>query len=116
MQDIHIDVVLDPADVDDPCKHFVVEITPRWKFLKGWTLDEALDFKDKWVRFRGWMFFDRYHLKEARNTRDSASFRCYGPAGPFTCNGPGSSDIWRATAWEIHPVTSFEVLSGPPSE
>ena len=22
--------------------------------------------------------------------------------------------VWRATAWEVHPASSYEVLSGPP--
>ncbi len=116
-QDIHIDVVTNPDVLDGAnpeCKKFVVEITPRWKKLKGWTLSAIKNqLEGKWVKFRGWMFFDRFHIKESLNTRNSNSFRCRGFAGPFTCGGPSTSDVWRATAWEIHPVTSFEVVPTP---
>lgn len=113
-QDIHIDVVASPtvANGSNPeCKSFVVEITPRWKKLKGWTLAKAKKLEGKWVKFRGWMFFDRFHLKESFNTRNSTAFTCKGPTGRFTCGG--QKDIWRASAWEIHPVTSFEVVPAP---
>jgi hypothetical protein len=44
------------------------------------------------VRFKGWLLFDREHADEAENTK------------------PGRAANWRATAWEIHPVTTIEVL------
>jgi hypothetical protein len=116
-QDIHIDVVANSGVVDGTnpdCKTFIVEITPRWKKLKGWTLSSIKNqIEGKWVKFRGWMMFDRFHIKESFNTRNSTAFRCRGFKGPFTCGGPSASDVWRATAWEIHPVTSFEVVPAP---
>ncbi len=46
----------------------------------------------KKVRVTGWMFFDSDHNTEAENTN------------------PGGPKNWRATSWEVHPVTGFEVI------
>jgi hypothetical protein len=50
----------------------------------------------KWVEFTGWLMFDTMHVDGAENTN------------------PGDPMNWRATCWEIHPVTSFKVLANPP--
>ena len=76
----------------------VVEVTPRgriWATEWGWdweaaTLKEAL--VGRRCRFEGWLLFDREHADESENT------------------APGARGNWRATAWELHPVTSVEVL------
>jgi hypothetical protein len=52
--------------------------------------------KGKWVEFTGWMLFDSMHMDGAENTN------------------PGGDKNWRATCWEIHPVTSFKVLDEAP--
>lgn len=117
--DFHINLVADPAiatSANYECQRVIVEITPRWQFLKGWThakLKAAM--VGKWVSFRGWLFFDRTHLNESFNTRDSNSPRCGGTKGSFACGGPFNKRIWRATAWEIHPVTDFQVLPARPA-
>ena len=49
-------------------------------------------FVGRRVRVAGWLMFDHEHADEAENTR------------------PGERDNWRATAWEIHPVTAIAVL------
>jgi hypothetical protein len=41
--------------------------------------------------------FDFEHVHEAENTN------------------PGGVRNWRATCWEIHPVTGFKILGGPPA-
>jgi hypothetical protein len=41
------------------------------------------------------MFFDDEHDDEAQNT------------------APNSTNKWRATAWEIHPVTTIQVVPCP---
>jgi hypothetical protein len=80
----------------------IVEVTPRLrKQMKDQDVDwstAALKSKleGKWVEFTGWMLFDTAHVKEAENTQ------------------PGGAHNWRATCWEVHPVTSFKVLGGPP--
>ena len=45
--------------------------------------------------FRGWLFFDSEHTNAAENTN------------------PGNASNWRATAWELHPVTSFSIVPKP---
>jgi hypothetical protein len=45
-----------------------------------------------WVRFEGWLFYDTQHESEAENA------------------APGRANNWRATAWELHPVTRIEVI------
>lgn len=92
LADAHIDLVADPND-ERGIKRVVVEITPwlREKMRhqgKDWstrTLKRKLE--GKWVKVRGWLFFDDVHADEAENT------------------APGRQNNWRATAWEIHPVT-----------
>jgi hypothetical protein len=49
----------------------------------------------RWIRIRGWMLFDVEHQSQSENT------------------APGRERNWRATAWEIHPVTSIEVVQRP---
>ena len=56
----------------------------------------AQDASEQMGQIRGWLFLDQIHADEAENTT------------------PGRKKNWRATAWELHPVTSIEVLAGPP--
>ncbi len=51
----------------------------------------SVEAPGRWVKVRSWMLFDVEHLNEAENT------------------APGRGN-WRATAWEIHPVASVEVV------
>jgi hypothetical protein len=44
------------------------------------------------VRFEGWLMFDEEHRDESEHSN------------------PGQAGNWRATAWEIHPVTMFKVV------
>jgi hypothetical protein len=76
----------------------VVEVTPRGRArarAKGldWSA-EALrrELVGRRCRFEGWLLFDREHADESENT------------------APGAHGNWRATAWELHPVTAVEVL------
>jgi len=95
-RDIHIDVAL---RTDAPPKeHVIVEITPR---LERWAAANGLDWSaetlqrtlvGKWVRFEGWLYYDSAHAKESSNTFKEGS------------------DMWRGTAWEIHPVTKVEIV------
>jgi len=98
-RDTHIEISL---RMDDPeAQRVIVEVTPRWRAVESdhgddWktsTLQAALIGKH--VRFRGWLLYDKEHEGQAENT------------------APGKSGNWRATVWEIHPVTSFEILSSP---
>ena len=95
-RDVHINVALRPDAPEN--EQLIVEVTPhleRWAAANGldWsaeTLERSL--VGKWVRFEGWLFYDSGHAKESANTFKEGS------------------DLWRATAWEIHPVTRIEIL------
>jgi hypothetical protein len=96
-RDTHIVLVLDKKD-KDLRRTVIAEVTPRWREemrTRGvdWSTDALKKtLKGKWVRIRGWMLYDWHYTEEAENTN------------------PGGKENWRATAWEIHPVISIEVL------
>lgn len=100
-RDTHIELVLDPMSAAQN-ERMVVEVTPRWraKMAAGgidWSTRALRDhLLGRWVRVTGWMFFDAEHKGESENT------------------APGRPRNWRATAWEIHPVTAIDVLQGKP--
>lgn len=106
LQDIHINVVSDPKDAGKGPRTLIVEITPREQFLhKQWTLAWAQqNLTHKWVRFSGWMLFDGMHSAESEHTK----------AKPQQCGSIKVHEIWRATAWEIHPVTDLQILPNKP--
>ena len=95
-RDTHIEISVRPHDPES--ERVIVEITPRWRSAMA---AHGLDWSTNalrarlvghLVRFRGWLLYDAEHQNEAENT------------------SPGNPKDWRATVWEIHPVTSFEVL------
>ena len=102
-RDTHIELTLDPLH-DAEMKHVIVEVTPQWRkamAAKGmdWgtsTLHTKL--KGRWVKFTGWLFYDEEHTNAAENTH------------------PGGAHNWRATVWEIHPITDIQVLASKPHE
>ncbi len=52
-------------------------------------------FLGRRVKIKGWLFFDIAHKDASENTN------------------PGRTKNWRATAWELHPVTSITIVHGP---
>ncbi len=96
-RDTHIELILKAGD-DEKIRRVIVEVTPRIRAVmkaKGidWstkTLKE--NFKGKIVQVTGWLFFDQEHADEAENT------------------APGREKNWRATAWEVHPVTEIKIV------
>ena len=96
--DTHIEMVLDPIKGDASAR-MIVEVTPRWRFPMSergmdWAPGRAgTGFRDIGSRFGRWMLFDAEHQRDSGNT------------------APGRAGNWRATVWEIHPVTSIEVGS-----
>ena len=106
LRGIHIYIVGRWTEETNQNKYVVVEISPRWQKKLGLddsnfqnmlkTLKEQM--QKKWVRFRGWMFYDSVHIDQSESTN------------------PGNTWNWRATPWEIHPVTYYEVLSRQPSD
>ena len=79
-------------------EHVVVEVTPK---LRDWAAGQGIDWSEEtlqaqlvghWCEFEGWMYFDVGHAEESENI------------------SPGQPGNWRATAWEIHPVTRIAVI------
>jgi hypothetical protein len=76
----------------------VIEVTPK---LRDWAGKQGMDWSEKtlqaqlvghWCEFEGWLYFDVGHAEEAENTT------------------PNNPDNWRATAWEIHPITKITAI------
>ncbi|MFL6255457.1 MAG: hypothetical protein ACJ74T_10630, partial [Pyrinomonadaceae bacterium] len=95
-RDVHIHVA--PRVGAPRSEWVVVEVTPRARLRavesgRDWSIvalrEELLGRR---CRFEGWLLFDREHADESEHI------------------APGSRGNWRATAWELHPVTSIEVL------
>jgi len=99
-RDTHIELVLDPM-AGSPTLRVIVEVTPRWREIMAargmdWSTRALRDrLLGRWVKVRGWMLFDVEHQNQSENT------------------APGRERNWRATAWEIHPITSIEVVQRP---
>jgi len=45
-----------------------------------------------WCEFEGWLYFDVGHAEESEH------------------NAPHDPGNWRATAWELHPVTKITIV------
>jgi hypothetical protein len=95
-RDTHIYLALGPGAT--PRERMVLEVTPR---MAAWAEGRGLDWSEatlrreltgRWCRFEGWLFFDEEHVDDAENT------------------SPGGAGNWRATSWELHPVTGITVL------
>jgi hypothetical protein len=98
-RDTHIELV--PGTEDSGPLPLIVEVTPAWRRLAAiqgsdWSTDSLRSLlQGRWVRVTGWLLFDTEHRREAENT------------------APGRVGNWRATAWELHPVTGVEVVVQP---
>jgi hypothetical protein len=92
--DIHIDVVAKKADRNKKVKYVIVEISPRFVEELGDVASVKAKITNKWVKFTGWPTYDYKHQSNARNIKKTGN-------------------IWRATAWEVHPVTAFKVVPAP---
>jgi hypothetical protein len=95
-RDIHI-LVAKQKDAGKS-EQVVVEVTPR---LRAWAANQGMDWSEEtlhahlvghWVEFEGWLYLDAGHTEESENIN------------------PGNPENWRATAWEIHPITRFTVI------
>lgn len=95
-RDIHITVADRPGAAKN--EQVIVEVTPRFQ---DWATSQGIDWSVEtlkrqlvghWCEFEGWLYFDVGHDEESENI------------------APGHADNWRATAWEIHPVTKITVV------
>lgn len=95
-RDIHI-VISNRKDAPKS-EQIIVEVTPN---LRDWAASQGIDWSEAtlqaqlaghWCEFEGWLYFDLGHAQEAENT---------------TPHDPGN---WRATAWELHPVTRITLI------
>lgn len=99
-RDTHIELTISDNTEEKAC--VIVEITPRMRALmeqkgKDWTTDNLRStIKGRMVEVQGWLLFDEEHLTQAENT------------------DPDNPKDWRATCWEVHPVTSIEVINDEP--
>ena len=102
LYDTHIELTVGslPSETDGS-QQVIVEVTPRIRDLMN---KQHIDWSTKTlkktiqgqrVRITGWMFWDDEHRNKSENTN------------------PHDSSNWRATAWEIHPITNIEILYGP---
>jgi len=89
-RDIHITLAMRKGAAKT--EQVVVEVTPNFQ-TAGWS-EETLQSQlvGHWCEFEGWMYFDLGHAEESEN---------------IFPRKPGN---WRATAWEIHPVTKIAVI------
>ena len=91
-RDIHILISTHKGAVRN--EQMVLEVTPRFQeSMIGWSEDK-LDsmLVGHWCEFEGWLYFDVGHVDQAENT------------------APRNPTNWRATAWELHPVTKITVI------
>jgi hypothetical protein len=88
--DLHIEIALTP-NVNDKSKLMIVEITPKIRAKESWNIDTLKLLTGHLVKFSGWMMFDAIHADVSANTATR-------------------STIERATAWEVHPVTSYQII------
>lgn len=99
-RDTHIELVTDPQDGGQ--LPLIVEVTPWWRRHAAgrgshWSTDSLRSLLlGRSVRVTGWLLFDTEHERQAENT------------------APGRAGNWRATAWELHPVTGVEVPAHSP--
>jgi hypothetical protein len=104
-RDTHIELALSPEAPSN--QRIIVEVTPR---LRKQMKEKSIDWrtltlqshgeegvKGKWVEVTGWLLFDFEHTDAAENTN------------------PGNPSNWRASCWEIHPITDIRVLDGAPA-
>lgn len=99
LRDTHIELTLHPMDADNKEKLLIVEVTPRFREsmkAKGldWSHRNLRDaFLGRWVKVTGWIFYDANHDDESAVSENK--------------------NIWRGSAWELHPVTSLEITTRP---
>jgi hypothetical protein len=94
-------IFMAPTADAPPKQQVVLMVTPRLRAqmkIQGidWTTESLKSqLEGKRVEVTGWLLFNYEHIHQAENTN------------------PGGEHNYRATSWEIHPVTEIRVLSEP---
>ena len=100
-RDTHIELTLEPNNADE-AKHVIVEVTPRWRSEmatrgEDWSTPALRrQLLGRWIEVTGWLLYDEEHEPNAEHTHR------------------GRANIWRATVWEVHPITAMRILDRPP--
>jgi hypothetical protein len=89
-RDIHI--VLAKRKDAPKREQVVVEVTPNFRKPEWTEKNLQAQLVDHWCEFEGWLYFDAGHEDAAENS------------------APNDPNNWRATSWEIHPVTKITVV------
>lgn len=96
-RDSHIDLVLSGSDTYNEARHVIVEITPQWRrkmTMQGvdWSTSALRkQLLGRKVQVTGWLLFDGEHAGTSANTARLGA------------------NVWRATAWELHPITELRL-------
>lgn len=92
-RDTHIYVSADKEHLK-PNECLIVEVTPRFRVLHPeWTtVNLKKTLQGHIATITGWLFVDSEHKSASEN------------------DNPGNIHDWRATVWEIHPVTAIKVI------
>jgi len=99
--DTHIYVGATATTPDSQC--VIVEVTPRIRQLMSqqgvdWSTNTLIStLTHQYVRISGWLFYDQEHWENASDNPQHASL------------------VWRASCWEIHPVTDIQIEANPPA-
>lgn len=95
-RDIHIHIARHKGAAKK--EQVVLEVTPHFE---EWASQQGMDWSEQtlhaqlvghWVEFEGWLYFDVGHAEDSENT------------------APNKPSNWRATAWEVHPITKITVI------
>ncbi len=96
-RDTHIELTPDDQHTG-PEYRLIVEVTPRVRALMGakgtdWSTEELKKLlPGHHINVTGWLFYDEEHKSQSFATK------------------PRGEHNWRASCWEIHPVTDIKVL------
>jgi len=99
-RDTYILLVADPTRTDSTPR-VAIEVTPRWRTQmrqrgEDWSTGALTErLLGRWVRATGWLLFDRPNEDASQHTAVDPSLNA------------------RTTAWELHPVTSMELVAEP---
>jgi len=96
-RDTHIELTPDDQHTS-PEYRVIVEVTPRIRTIRAvkgvdWSTEELKSsLIGHKVKIAGWLFYDEEHKSQS-----------------FATN-PGGERNWRASCWEVHPITYIKVL------